>query len=99
MPHTIELPKNLTINDLIDKVKQYTRPAELDMVWLAYEVANKAHEGQKRKSGDPYIVHPLATAYILASMRIGQHAHGQSHSRLHVVSIEPMRCRGSSSIL
>src|SRR3989338_5009126 len=70
MGHTVDIPKNLTINDLVDKVKQYTRPAELDMVWLAYEVANKAHTGQKRKSGEPYIVHPLATAYILASMRI-----------------------------
>lgn len=70
MPYSVDLPPNLTINDLIDKVSLYTRPSELDMVWLAYEVANKAHEGQKRKSGEPYIVHPLATAYILANLRI-----------------------------
>jgi len=64
------LPKKITINDIISKVQKYTKPVDIDLVWLAYEVANKAHAGQLRKSGEPYIIHPLAAAYILARMRI-----------------------------
>ncbi len=44
--------------------------ADLDIVRLAYDFAAKAHEGQFRKSGEPYIVHPLSAAFILAKMRI-----------------------------
>lgn len=40
------------------------------MLQLAYDFANNAHAGQLRKSGEPYIFHPLATAHILADMRI-----------------------------
>jgi len=59
-----------TIQDLIEKVKAYDPKAETDMLQLAYDFANNAHAGQLRKSGEPYIFHPLATAHILADMRI-----------------------------
>lgn len=65
-----QLPPQITINDLIDQVKLYARPNEIDIIWLAYEVAKQAHAGQFRKSGVPYIDHPVAAAYILATMRI-----------------------------
>jgi guanosine-3',5'-bis(diphosphate) 3'-pyrophosphohydrolase len=70
MPNKIDLPAKLTVGDLVEKIKKYTKPSDLDLVWLAYEVADKAHAGQARKSGEPYIIHPLATAYILATMRM-----------------------------
>ena len=70
MPQIIEIPQELSIKDIIENIKKYSRRSELDMVWLAYETAAKAHEGQFRKSGEPYIIHPLATAYILTTMRI-----------------------------
>ena len=70
MSHKIYLPPHLTINDVVDMVSRYARPSEVDLLWLAYEVANRAHAGQYRKSGEPYIVHPVAAAYILATMRI-----------------------------
>ena len=73
MPHVISLPPVITINDVVEKIRRYSRPADLDMVWLAHDVADKAHTGQLRISGEPYIIHPLATAYILASMRIDAH--------------------------
>ena len=73
MPHSVELPEHITINDIVEKVKHYAHGSDLDMLWLAYEVADRAHQGQLRKSGEPYIVHPLTTAYILASMRIDPH--------------------------
>lgn len=38
----------------------------------AYELANKAHEGQTRATGEPYIIHPLAVAYILAELRMDE---------------------------
>lgn len=59
-----------TIQDLIEKVKAYDPKADTDMLQLAYDFANNAHSGQLRKSGEPYIFHPLATAHILADMRI-----------------------------
>lgn len=70
MPHKINIPKDITINDIIAGLKKYARPADLDLVWRAYELAFKAHANQLRKSGDPYIIHPLSTAYLLTSMRI-----------------------------
>lgn len=45
---------------------------DLDMVRLAYDFAAEAHKGQKRKSGEPYIEHPVATAMILAEMGMDQ---------------------------
>lgn len=59
-----------TIDSLIQKIKEYAPQADLEMVQLAYDFADDAHRGQTRKSGEPYIIHPLATAHILADMRI-----------------------------
>lgn len=68
---TEKYPKNGgDIDDLIEKIKVYKEDADTDMVRLAYDFAKKAHEGQTRKSGDPYISHPLAAAHIVANMRI-----------------------------
>jgi len=60
----------LTVEGLIEKIKVYHGEAELDIVRLAYDFAKDAHEGQFRKSGEPYIIHPLAAAHILADMKI-----------------------------
>lgn len=73
MPNRITIPDNLTIGILIREIKKYCQPADLDMVQLAYDFAAKAHEGQLRRSGEPYINHPLTTAYILSRMRIDPH--------------------------
>jgi GTP pyrophosphokinase len=51
-------------------VKSYDEKADLEMIQLAYDYAAEAHKGQTRKTGEPYIIHPLATAFILAEMRI-----------------------------
>jgi len=70
MPNKIALPDQLTIQNLIDEIKKYNQSADFTLVRLAYDFADQAHAGQLRKSGEPYIVHPLATAYLLAQMRI-----------------------------
>jgi len=59
-----------TITSLCEQIKTYDKSADIDMLTLAYDFAKNAHEGQLRKSGEPYIIHPLAAAHILAYMRI-----------------------------
>lgn len=49
---------------------QYLDDDEVALIEQAYIVARKAHQGQKRRSGEPYITHPVAAARILASMRL-----------------------------
>ncbi len=55
---------------LIDSIKKYHPSDDLTMVRKAYEIAHAAHEGQLRKSGEPYIVHPLSVAIILAQLEL-----------------------------
>ncbi len=53
--------------ELLEKtVRGYNNAADLDGIRAAFEYAEKCHEGQKRKSGEPYIIHPLAVAQIVA---------------------------------
>ncbi len=59
-----------TIDNLIDLVKTYDENASADQIRHAYEFAKAAHEGQKRATGEPYIIHPLATAFYLAEMHL-----------------------------
>jgi len=61
---------NIAIEDLLKEIRNYSKEKDLDLVRLAYDYAEKAHTNQTRKSGEPYITHPLATAHILAQMRI-----------------------------
>lgn len=56
-----------TFEQLIELIKSYN-PDEVEIITKAYEFAKKCHEGQIRESGEPYIVHPLAVANILATM-------------------------------
>lgn len=53
---------------LIKTVKKYRPDTDISLIEKAYKVASKAHEGQLRKSGEPYIIHPLSVAIILAEL-------------------------------
>ena len=55
---------------LREKAMEYLPPEKLGMVEDAYDFALKAHEGQVRKSGEPYLEHPLQTAMILAELQL-----------------------------
>ena len=59
-----------TIEKLLATIKKINPDADADMVRLAYEFAATAHKDQKRASGEPYIIHPLATAQTLAEMKL-----------------------------
>ena len=56
--------------ELIDKIKTYHPSDDFSMVEKAYRLAAEAHKEQKRKSGEPYIIHPLKVAYILAELEL-----------------------------
>jgi len=58
--------------DLIERVRKYHPSDNISLIERAYEVAHKAHEGQFRKSGEPYIIHPLYVAIILADLELDQ---------------------------
>jgi len=60
----------VVLSELTDKAGKYLPPEKIALVESAYNYANKAHEGQMRKSGDPYIEHPLQTALILAELEL-----------------------------
>ena len=56
--------------ELINSVLKYHPSTDISMIEKAYKVASEAREGQKRKSGEPYIIHPLCVAIILADLEL-----------------------------
>jgi len=60
----------MRIESLMDSLPETYTPADRELVLRAYRVAERAHEGQTRASGDPYIHHCLAVADILIEMRV-----------------------------
>ena len=61
---------NALYNELIKSIKKYHPSADTSMVEKAYKIASEAHKDQKRKSGEPYIIHPLCVAIILADLEM-----------------------------
>jgi GTP diphosphokinase / guanosine-3',5'-bis(diphosphate) 3'-diphosphatase len=59
-----------SIEELIEKVRGYNPQADFEILRKAYELADGAHQGQLRRSGEPYIIHPLGVAGILADLRL-----------------------------
>ena len=56
--------------ELIRSVRTYHPSADISMIEKAYAAAFEAHKDQKRKSGEPYIIHPLCVAIILADLEL-----------------------------
>ena len=69
-PHSVDLPK--PVRELEEILKTYLDPEQVEAVHNAYLTSEAAHRGQKRKSGEAYIFHPVATAHILAEMAMDQ---------------------------
>src|ERR1700712_928680 len=59
------------VDTLIRTMRLHHPKADLSLIERAYSVAERAHSGQKRRSGEPYITHPVAVAQILADLGIG----------------------------
>ncbi|WP_295822342.1 bifunctional (p)ppGpp synthetase/guanosine-3',5'-bis(diphosphate) 3'-pyrophosphohydrolase [uncultured Microbacterium sp.] len=62
------------VDKLLRTVRTHHPKGDLAIIERAYAVADKAHDGQKRQSGEPYITHPLAVAQILAELGLGPKA-------------------------
>ena len=62
--------KSKALAEFMEYIHTYLTDDECDQVLKAFELADKAHEGQFRASGEPYIMHPLAVADILAHLQI-----------------------------
>lgn len=60
----------LTIDDFATQLTSYLPPDKINLVRRAYYYAEQAHEGQKRRSGEPYVIHPLEVAQILSEIRM-----------------------------
>src|SRR3954451_20387093 len=62
----------IRLNDILERVGQYRPDADLDLVKKAYVYSAKVHQGQVRKSGEPYLVHPLEVAGLLAQLKLDE---------------------------
>ena len=65
-----ELRPYISAEELISRIRKYHPEDDMSLVQRAYEYAEKAHEGQVRKSGDPYFCHPVAVAVILTDLML-----------------------------
>ena len=82
---------DFTIEMIIQKILKEDKQYDLSKIISAYEFAAKAHEGQKRSSGQDYIIHPLAVAYIL--LELGMNTDTICAALLHDV-VEPRGTAG-----
>ena len=64
--------KTVTIQDIVAEMKKHNRRADTKMVLKAYEFAKAKHGSQTRMSGEPYIIHPVQVAYILAGLELDE---------------------------
>ena len=75
LDNDLEAPASFTspeilYQDLVNSIRKYHPSDDISMVEKAYRIASDAHKDQKRKSGEPYIIHPLCVAIILADLEL-----------------------------
>jgi guanosine-3',5'-bis(diphosphate) 3'-pyrophosphohydrolase len=85
----------LRLNDIVDRVLDTRPAANIELVQKAYVFTAKVHHGQLRKSGEPYLIHPLNVSYILADWNLDEEtiATGLLHDTVEdtVASIDEIR--------
>lgn len=62
----------ISVEEFFEMIKKYLNDNQVAFVYKAYDVAAKAHANQRRKSGEPYIIHPLGVATILAELQMDE---------------------------
>ena len=92
----------MSVKSLIRQIQTYNPDAEVELLERCYRFAQKAHKGQRRKSGEPYFTHCLKTAEILAELRLDTHTicAGLMHDILEDTGIarEEMQVRFGANI-
>ncbi|HDH97135.1 MAG TPA: bifunctional (p)ppGpp synthetase/guanosine-3',5'-bis(diphosphate) 3'-pyrophosphohydrolase, partial [Proteobacteria bacterium] len=91
------------IEDIIDQLTSYHPSADRELILKAYVFAAKAHDGQLRADGEPYMSHPLAVAHILTQLRMDEEtiAAGLLHDTVEdnpTITIEEIERRFGKSI-
>src|SRR5687768_17811568 len=66
------MSKDIKVGDLVEKVRSYHPAADAEVIRKAYEFSAKVHQGQKRASGEPYLIHPLAVASIISDLKLDE---------------------------
>lgn len=61
-----------SVEDFFDSIEKYLSPEQVSFVRKAYDLASEAHIKQRRVSGEPYIIHPLGVAMILAKLQLDE---------------------------
>ncbi len=64
------MSKDSKISELVEKVQSYYPAADGEIIRTAYEFSAKVHQGQKRRSGEPYLTHPMAVADLIAELKL-----------------------------
>src|SRR5882757_1625970 len=62
----------IRLNDILERVNTYRPEADLDLIKKAYVYSAKVHQGQVRKSGEPYLILPLEVAGLLAELKLDE---------------------------
>ena len=70
---------------MIDRISKYLPEEATQLIGQAYIFADQCHSGQMRKSGDPYIDHPLETALFLADLHLDSHSIIAAHEVISFV--------------
>ncbi len=65
-------PAKIRIEDILNRMERYRPDLDEDLIRHAYVFAANRHQGQIRRSGEPYFTHPLAVAWILADMELDE---------------------------
>lgn len=68
-PEDYQDPQKL-YEELIARVRKYHPSADVSLIEKAFKIADEAHKGQCRKSGEPYIIHPIWVGIILAELEL-----------------------------
>ena len=62
----------IRLQDIIDRVRASRQDADVDLIKKAYVYSAQVHKGQLRRSGEPYLVHPLGVAFIIAQLNLDE---------------------------
>ena len=65
-------PESTAITGLLDEVRTYLPPDRVGLIGDAYAFADESHAGQMRRTGDPYISHPLEVTKLVAGLELDQ---------------------------
>ena len=93
------VPAVVELKPLIDSFRRHHAKASTVMIEQAYRLAAAAHDGQFRKSGDPYVTHPLAVATIVADLGLDAGQVGWAGGQQEIVDVSAAEARQAGEII